>query len=86
MVSLVWILINQTSRAGIIRTNDDEVNRKGSRGNGRRLCPREYRRRSGMSWEYEGLFDAELNDEPRLWRTEPVEGTVGRMQYRTKTT
>ena len=38
-----------------------------------------------MSWEYESLFDAELNDEPRLWRTEPVEGTVGRMQYRTKT-
>ena len=38
-----------------------------------------------MSWEYEGLFDVELNDEPRLWRTEPVEGTVGRMQYRTKT-
>jgi len=44
-----------------------------------------------MGWEYEGLFDAELNPEAEdlmasYWRSEPTSIRIGSMGYRTKTT
>lgn len=38
-----------------------------------------------MSWEYEILFDAEKETEPRLWSTEASRIPVGRMGYRVRT-